>query len=90
LGCLRVLIAYIGHGRPAHLPAKFCTKGHHEYCSVVIEDVDGHELWIWHAESHNDINELQCSPVFVRLAKGHAQDCNYKMNDHPDTSQTYL
>ena len=50
---------------------------HHGKCNVVLEAVADYDLWIWHsffgmAGSHNDINVLQRSPVFQRLAEGHA------------------
>jgi hypothetical protein len=40
--------------------------------NVILEAIaDNHDLWIWHsffgmAETHNDINILQRSPVFDR------------------------
>jgi hypothetical protein len=52
-------------------------KGHHRYWSVVLKTVTNYDLWIWHtsfdiAGSHNDINAIQRSPLFSRLAEGHA------------------
>uniref|UniRef100_R7W7D5 Uncharacterized protein n=1 Tax=Aegilops tauschii TaxID=37682 RepID=R7W7D5_AEGTA len=50
-------------------------KGHVRACTVILEAVGSQDLWIWHSffgmvVSHNDINVLQRSPVFARLAEG--------------------
>ncbi|XP_071677217.1 uncharacterized protein [Lolium perenne] len=62
---------------------KDCTgiyKGHTGECSIILEAVADHELWIWHAffgmvGTNNDINVLQRSPV-SRLAEGQAPAVN--------------
>lgn len=45
------------------------------------------DLWIWHcyfglSSSHNDINVLQTSHLFVKLAGGDARACNFKVYVH--------
>ena len=50
-------------------------KGHASACIIIVEAVASQDLWIWHlffgmAGSHNDINVLQDSLVFARLAEG--------------------
>jgi hypothetical protein len=62
---------------------------------VIFEAVASQDLWIWHtflgmAGSHNDINVLQCSPIFARIANGDAPVYNYKINCHPYNKCYYL
>jgi hypothetical protein len=50
-------------------------KGQKGGCSVILEIVADHEVWIWHfffgiAGSHNGINMLQCSDVFSKIIEG--------------------
>jgi hypothetical protein len=40
--------------------------------------------------SHNDINLLGRSPLFVKLAKGHAPERNYEINGHQYTREYYI
>jgi hypothetical protein len=56
--------------------------GHAEGCIVFIEVVASHDLWIWYSffdvnSSHNDINVLNCSPLFSRLMEGTAPMVSY-------------
>ncbi|KAK1606915.1 hypothetical protein QYE76_030588 [Lolium multiflorum] len=56
--------------------------GHSEGCTVILEAVASHDTWIWHsffemAVSHNEINVLQRSPVFDRLAHGQSPDVGF-------------
>jgi hypothetical protein len=60
-------------------------KGHTGECSVILEVVADH--WIWHsffgmAGTHNEINMLQCSPVFTKLAEGQAPEVKFEVNNY--------
>jgi hypothetical protein len=70
-------------------------KGHTGECSVILEAVADHDLWIWHAffgmaGTNNDINVLRCSPVFSKLAKGQAHAVNCVVNNHAYNKGYYL
>jgi hypothetical protein len=70
-------------------------KGHKGGCSVVLEVVAEHDLWIWHAffgmeGPHNDINVLQCSNVFSWLVEGHAPPVNFVISGHEYNKGYYL
>ena len=50
-------------------------RGHKKEPTIILEAVASKDLWIWHSffgmpGSHNDINVLQRSPIFARLAEG--------------------
>jgi hypothetical protein len=70
-------------------------KEHTSACSVTLEVVADYDLWIWHIlfdmeGSHNVINVLQRSPVFVILTKGHSPSINYVINGHTYTKRYYI
>jgi hypothetical protein len=63
--------------------------------TIILEAVASKDLWIWHAffgmpGSHNDINVLQRSPIFERLAEGDAPQVNYNINGNDYTMGYYL
>jgi hypothetical protein len=70
-------------------------SGHAEGCTIILEAIASQDLWIWHsffgmAGSHNDINVLQRSPVFGRLANGNAPSVSFKVLGHTYTKGSYL
>ncbi|KAK1665098.1 hypothetical protein QYE76_053257 [Lolium multiflorum] len=74
---------------------KGSCKGDFEGCIVILEAVSSHDTWIWPsffgmAGSHNDINVLQRSPVFDRLAYGQSPDVDFEINGHHYTKGYYL
>ena len=61
----------------------YCGKSRD--ATIVLETVASEDLWIWHCffgmpGTLNDINVLQCSHLFARLASGDAPACNYTIN----------
>ena len=52
---------------------------------MVLEAVATLDLWICHSffgmsGTHNDINVLQCSPVFAKLVEGDSPSVNFEVN----------
>ncbi|XP_020249726.1 uncharacterized protein LOC109827172 [Asparagus officinalis] len=69
--------------------------GHFHEPTIILEAVASKDLWIWHVffglpGSHNDLNVLHRSPVFVQLAKGRASPYNYTINGHEYNMGYYL
>ena len=77
-----------------HWTWKNCPKawqgiycGKYRDATIMLEAVASEDLWIWHcffaiSGTLNDINVLQRSHLFARLASGDAPACNYTMNGH--------
>ena len=70
-------------------------RGHKKKPTIILEAVASKDLWIWHAffgmpGSHNDINVLQRSPIFARLAEGEGPRVNYSINGHDYLLGYYL
>jgi hypothetical protein len=70
-------------------------KGHKKGCIVILEAVATHDLWIWHSffgmlGSNNDINVLQCSPIFSKLVEGHAPPIDFVINGRHYNKRYYL
>ena len=62
---------------------------------MILEVVADYETWIWHtffdmAGSHNDINVMQCYPLFATPVEGQAPSMNYEINGHTYTKGYYL
>ncbi|XBJ06881.1 hypothetical protein VPH35_012471 [Triticum aestivum] len=71
----------------------YCGKSRD--ATIVLEAVASEDLWIWHCffgmpGTLNDINVLQHSHLFARLASGDAPACNYTINGHEYTKEYYL
>ena len=59
---------------PTVLECQF-TRGDKGTTIVILEAIASHDLWIWHAffgcaGTLNDINVLDCSPVFDDVEQG--------------------
>lgn len=92
LGCIDCV-----HWQWKNCPAAWHGQftGHCHDPTIIPEAVASEDLWIWHAYfglpgSHNDINILQRSHLFARLAAGEAPPVNFEVNGHHYTMGYYL
>ncbi|KAF8413080.1 hypothetical protein HHK36_001056 [Tetracentron sinense] len=70
-------------------------RGHHHKPTLILEAVASKDLWIWHAffgmpGSHNDVNDLDHSPLFDTLIHGRMPPVNYMVNGRQHTLGYYL
>ncbi|XP_072054371.1 uncharacterized protein [Arachis hypogaea] len=70
-------------------------SGYRGVATIVLEVVASSDLWIWHAffgvsGSNNDINVLDCSPVFDDILNDRAPEVNYTINGNNYTMGYYL
>jgi hypothetical protein len=69
--------------------------GHKGKPTIILEVVATQDLRIWHVyfgllRSHNDINVLQCSPVFDDVANGKAPPVDFSVNGNTYSLDYYL
>src|SRR4051812_2984535 len=70
-------------------------NGHKGGCTVILEAVATHDIWIWHSffgmeGSNNDINVLNSSNVFDKLVEGHTPSVDFEINGHHYNKGYYL
>ncbi|KAK1626946.1 hypothetical protein QYE76_001261 [Lolium multiflorum] len=70
-------------------------KGHKKGCTMILEEAATHDLWIWQSffgmpGTNNDINVLQCSPIFSKLVEGHAPPVKFVINGRQYNKGYYL
>jgi len=70
-------------------------SSHKREATIILEAVASYDLWIWHAffglpGSNNDINVLDKSFIFTKLAQGRGPRVNYSINGHDYTMGYYL
>nr|XP_043633566.1 uncharacterized protein LOC122604763 [Erigeron canadensis] len=76
-----------------HWPRRNCPKGwqgqytrsDHDHPTIMLEAVVSYDLWIWHAyfgtaESNNDINVLNNSPLFREIIKERVPSSSFTVN----------
>jgi hypothetical protein len=62
---------------------------------IILEAISLKDLWVWHvffgmSDSHNNINVLQRSPIFTRLAEVQGPQVNYSINCNDYSIGYYL
>ena len=70
-------------------------RGQKKDSTIILEAVADHETWIWHAffgmpGSCNDINVLQRSPLFAKLANGESPPVEFQANNRTYNMGYYL
>jgi hypothetical protein len=70
-------------------------RGYKKKHTIILEAIASKDLWIWYIFfempiSHNDINMLQRSLIFARLAEGQGPLVNYSINDNDYSMSYYL
>ena len=85
------------HWKWKNCPATWKSQyyGHIHELTIILEAVESYDLWIWHAffgfpRSNNDINVLEQSHIYSKLAQGRAPTINYLINGHDYTLKYYL
>ncbi|XP_038701844.1 uncharacterized protein LOC119998568 [Tripterygium wilfordii] len=92
----RLLQLHEDRGFPGMLGSLDCHySGHHKEATLILEAVASRDLWIWHSffglpGSLNDINVLECSPLFTDIINGRAPPVNFVINNHHYDMRYYL
>ncbi|XP_071695261.1 uncharacterized protein [Rutidosis leptorrhynchoides] len=71
------------------------TRGDHKKPTLMLEAVASYDLWIWHAffgmaDSNNDINVLNQSPIFDKLKNGTFPSAPFEVYGHEYSKGYYL
>jgi hypothetical protein len=70
-------------------------SSHKREATIILEAIASYDLWIWHTffellGSNNDINALERSFLFTKLARERAPRVNYSINGHDYTMRYYI